>query len=160
MDDVSPRHRQVALSRRRLGLAGLALLASGGGWWALYRYRPSHGAGLLSVEEAHGLSRAGALWLVDIRTPAEWRRTGLPEGAVPLDMRRDDFEAALHQLVAGDPERPIALICAGGVRSARLSRRLLAAGFDRIRDVPEGLYGSSAGPGWLASQLPVTPWEG
>jgi len=36
------------------------------------------------------------------------------------------------------------------------SRRVLEkAGFTRIVDIPEGMLGSSAGPGWLARDLPV-----
>jgi hypothetical protein len=36
-----------------------------------------------------------------------------------------------------------------------MSARLAEAGFTGIVDVPEGMLGSSAGPGWLARDLPV-----
>jgi rhodanese-related sulfurtransferase len=152
---------RTAMSRRRLLCAGGVIgVATAAGWWRLARYRPSHEGGMLGVQAAHAQARAGEILLVDIRTPGEWRRTGVPEGAVPLDMRRDDFINRLDAFVAQDPTRPVALICAGGVRSARLSRQLLAAGYQQVIDVPEGLHGSSAGPGWLASDLPVRPWNG
>ncbi|MDW4499114.1 rhodanese-like domain-containing protein [Sulfitobacter sp. D35] len=111
--------------------------------------------GGLSVTEAHAAATAGTLLLVDIRRPDEWRATGIGAGAVPLDMRRDDFTQALEELADGDTSREIALICARGVRSRRLTARLRAAGFDNVRDVPEGMLGSGAGPGWLRSGLPV-----
>lgn len=93
--------------------------------------------------------------MIDIRRPDEWARTGVAEGAYPLDMRRDDFIEALAMLVDEQRDQPIALICARGVRSDRMSARLRQAGFDRIIDVPEGMLGSAAGPGWIARDLPV-----
>ena len=53
----------------------------------------------------------------------------------------------------------MALICAGGVRSARLANRLDAAGLGPILDVPEGMEGSAAGPGWIKSGLPTIAWN-
>ena len=75
-------------------------------------------------------------------------------------MRRDDFVQALTELVAGDLNSPVALICARGVRSARMSNKLTAAGFTQIIDVPEGMLGSAAGPGWVRAGLPVMEYEG
>lgn len=74
-------------------------------------------------------------------------------------MRRKDFIAALDQVTGGDKSVPVALICARGVRSARLSNRLTEAGYTNIIDVPEGMLGSPAGPGWLQSGLPVRDFE-
>lgn len=157
MQETEPR---ALISRRSLLVCGSAFAVTGGGWWALYRYRPKHDGGHLTVAQAYAQAISGAILLVDIRTPGEWRQTGVPEGAVPLDMRSDDFMKSLQSLTEQTENRPIALICAGGVRSARLSRQLLAAGFEQIIDIPEGIYGSAAGPGWLKSNLPVRPWNG
>lgn len=116
---------------------------------------PHYPGGSLTVAEAFQQAADDSVLLIDIRRPDEWQRTGIPQGAHPIDMRRDDFTQALTELAAADPSRPIALICARGVRSARLSLRLSAAGFDNILDVPEGMLGSGAGPGWLDSGLPT-----
>lgn len=151
--------RRAVLRTVLLGAAGLTA-AGTGGWWIAYRYAPPHANQRLSVQEAHARALAGSILLLDIRTPTEWSRTGLPEGAVPLDMRRDDFTDRLREFMAEAPDRPVALICAGGVRSARLNLRLNNAGFPNIIDVPEGMFGSAAGPGWLNSNLPVTNWQG
>ena len=70
-------------------------------------------------------------------------------------MRRKDFVEALDTLVAGDRTAPVALICARGVRSNAMSRRLRNAGYTNIIDVPEGMLGSRAGPGWIKRKLPV-----
>ena len=50
-------------------------------------------------------------------------------------------------------------MCARGVRSRRLTARLTEAGFTNIIDVPEGMLGSSAGPGWLKNDLPTTAYD-
>ena len=146
-------------TRRWLLLAGVAGLGALG--IREYRLIPPDFAGrALGVDEAYEAARDGRILLVDIRTPQEWRITGIPRGAHPIDMRREDFRAALDDLTGGDRTRPVALICARGVRSARLGNRLADAGYARILDVPEGMLGSRAGPGWLAAGLPVTPYSG
>lgn len=113
------------------------------------------GENTLSVADAHRAALDGAVLLIDIRRPDEWALTGVGEGAVPLDMRREDFIDALLELVAQDRARSIALICARGVRSRHLGAKLARAGFTRIIDVPEGMLGSGAGPGWIKHGLPV-----
>lgn len=40
----------------------------------------------LAPREALDAARAGTLLLIDIRTPAEWRDTGLAQGAIALDV--------------------------------------------------------------------------
>ncbi|WP_037311907.1 rhodanese-like domain-containing protein [Ruegeria halocynthiae] len=138
------------------------ILAGGGttiaAAFAIRQYRlipQDYTGGQLSVEEAHQQAQAGDILLVDIRTPREWQATGVAQGAHPLDMRRDDFEQALTTLTGGRRDAPVALICARGVRSARLSNRLTEAGFTNVIDVPEGMLGSAAGPGWVRAGLPV-----
>jgi len=115
---------------------------------------PTHG-GDLSPPEAHALANSGQIILVDVRRPDEWAQTGSGEGAYRIDMRRDDFVTELLEIVGGDTSAPVAVICARGVRSNRMSRTLINAGFTNIIDVPEGMLGSRAGPGWIARDLPL-----
>lgn len=110
----------------------------------------------LTAPQAHQAAQAGEIILVDIRRPDEWGRTGIGAGAVPIDMRAADFIETLLVHTKGDRARPVALICARGVRSARMSARLAEAGFERVINVPEGMLGSGAGPGWLKRGLPLT----
>lgn len=126
-------------------------------FWAVLT--PDYTGADLSVTQAHEQAVAGEITLIDIRRPDEWRKTGLGEGASPLDMRRKDFVKALGILVDGNFDTPVALICARGVRSAKLSKRLSEAGFTRIIDVPEGMLGSRAGPGWLGRELPTHAYQ-
>ncbi len=135
--------------------ASVAAVATGGATFAYIRRDRFEGA-VLTPPQAAELAQSGEITLIDIRRPDEWDKTGVPAGGHPIDMRRDDFVAALDALVDADKDSPIALICARGVRSDRLSARLTEAGFTNIIDIPEGMLGSSAGPGWLERGLPVT----
>lgn len=111
--------------------------------------------GILSAPDAHAKAVAGEIILIDIRRPDEWDRTGSGEGAHRIDLRVDDFVALVQEAAGGDLNAPVALICARGVRSARTSNQLIDAGFTNIIDVPEGMLGSAAGPGWLERGLPL-----
>lgn len=117
---------------------------------------PEVQGGTLTAPDAFAMVQSGDLILIDIRRPDEWAATGSPEGAVQLDMRRPDFNDALAALRTDQPETPVAVICMRGVRSARLTNRLIEAGFTDIRDIPEGMLGSAAGPGWIRRGLPIT----
>lgn len=147
------------LSRRVFVLGGAgALVAAGATAYvagAGTLWKPEFDGDVLTPQEALDLSRAGDVTLVDIRRPDEWAKTGVGETAYPLDMRRDDFLDALAEIVDGKRDAPIAIICARGVRSARLAKALDEAGFTRIIDVPEGMLGSKAGPGYLKRGLPI-----
>ena len=149
------------ISRRAFGI-GAGLLVVGGTIFASRWFNVTADAGAqgnLRVEDAHAAALSGAVFLIDIRRPDEWQRTGGGEGAIALDMRRDDFTDALLEETGGRKDAAIALICARGVRSRGLTARLTSAGFTNILDVPEGMLGSGAGPGWLKSGLPVVTWS-
>lgn len=146
-------------SRRWVVIGVGAAIAAG---FAIRQYRlipEDHNGSRISVADAHEQAVDGRVLLVDIRTPREWRASGIGEGAVPLDLRREDFVDVLTQMTGGDQAAPVALICARGVRSARLSNRLIEAGFTNIIDVPEGMLGSAAGPGWVRAGLPVRKYN-
>lgn len=146
------------ISRRGLMFAGIGAVFIAGTAFAGYEaywWTPELDTVPLTVKEAHEKALRGEILLVDIRRPEEWKETGVGEGAYPLDMRRDDFAEELAKLRKSKGDIPVALMCARGVRSARTARRLEDAGVQDIHDVPEGMLGSSAGPGWLQSGLPT-----
>lgn len=109
----------------------------------------------LSVREAHQAAKAGKLVLIDIRTPEEWADTGVPEGAIRLDMTGSAFEVRLAALKLDHPGKPIALICRTGNRSSEMQRKLAARGWKELIDVRGGLLGNPKDKGWLAEGLPV-----
>lgn len=123
-------------------------------------------AGTLTPDEARGMAERGELTIVDIRLPVEWERTGLPQGALAISLQdqtlqpREGFAADVLAALADDPDRPVALVCASGHRSAFAQQLLLQGGFSRVHDISEGMVGGEYGPGWLARGLPVEAWTG
>lgn len=137
---------------RRLVIAWLLALA------VFLPVGPGWAGGELDPASANTRARAGALTLVDIRGPAEWRRTGVPTGALRIDQRALDAPArvadALLGALGGDHDAPIALLCSTGGRSALLRDDLELLGFTRVYVVTGGVSGSQ---GWLKQGMPVTP---
>ena len=113
----------------------------------------------LSPPDALAQVTSGKLILVDVRTPGEWKQTGVAQGAVMLDMQHPKgatgFMDDLLKLTKGDRNAPVALICRTGNRSAQVQRFLESQGFTRVYNIPEGMAGRAAGPGWLRRGLPL-----
>jgi rhodanese-related sulfurtransferase len=112
----------------------------------------------ISARDAYDAAKAGKLVLVDIRTPEEWADTGVPEGAIKLDMTGSAFEVRLAALKLDHPGKPIALICRTGNRTSTLQKTLAARGWKELVDVRGGLLGNPRDKGWLAEGLPVTSY--
>ena len=117
--------------------------------------------GVISAPEAQALADSGRAILIDIRTPEEWRATGLPAGAKRADASQKDGPAGfLHdvlEIVADRRDVTLVLICRTGNRTARARAFLLSKGFAEVYHVKEGVAGSEAGPGWFKRGLPVEP---
>lgn len=117
----------------------------------------------LTAPEAQRLVAAGEMTLIDIRTPEEWRQTGVAHDAKLVNMVHpggaDGFVSDILKQVDGDADAPIALICRTGNRTTQVQRLLVARGFSQVYNVTEGMVGSSAGPGWLKRGLPVDPYQ-
>lgn len=113
----------------------------------------------ISAPEAFDAVKNGKLTLIDIRTPPEWKQTGVAQGATLINMIHPQGAAGfLNEVLAkvgGDKTAPIALICRTGNRTAQVLRFLQNQGFTRVSHIPEGMAGSRYGPGWLARKLPV-----
>ena len=121
-------------------------------------------AEVLSPQEASARAAAGDLTIVDVRLPAEWAETGLPEGAEAVSLQnpttlevRSGFVEDMLRVLDGRRDQPVALICARGNRSAVAATILEEAGFTSVHDISEGMIGGEYGPGWLARALPTEP---
>lgn len=136
-----------------IGLGGAALVASGYGLM-----RPAEAETQMTPSQVHQALLQQKILLIDVRRPDEWAATGIAQGAVPLDLREDSFVQSVRSTMAAKPNRPVALICARGVRSRRVAARLEQAGITQVIDVPEGMLGSAAGQGWIARGLPLEPY--
>tara|TARA_Y100000588_G_scaffold194041_1_gene208171 strand:- start:122 stop:538 length:417 start_codon:yes stop_codon:yes gene_type:complete len=115
----------------------------------------------LDAGEAHSLSLNHDLIIVDIRRASEWRKTGMPVNSHGVSLQnflkkvRKDFTKDIMKLVEGDLQRPIALICATGGRSAYASGMLKEAGFSQVYNIGEGMLGNGVLPGWVERNLPI-----
>lgn len=118
---------------------------------------------ILEADVAWREAKAGKLVIIDIRSAAEWKDTGIPKGARTVTIHDpkglEGFYKALLAAVNGDKTTRIALICAAGGRSARAERYLATKGFTRIVDISEGMLGTWRHPGWIKRGLPVEPYE-
>lgn len=144
---MQPTRRQaiaLMLALPALGAAGTAAGQTGAVWSAR------------QTQDALVQDRAR---LLDIRSRGEWRDTGLARGAWPVSLHEEGFARRLfaaRDLAAG---RPVALICATGGRSGSVMQALGGAGETGFVDVPEGMLGSPAGPGWIAAGLLVVSMQ-
>lgn len=113
----------------------------------------------LTPQEARAQAAAGKTRLIDVRTPEEWRETGVAPGAARINMHHPEgaegFTRDVLKLVDGDRNAPIAIICRSGNRSKQVQRYLAGQGFTQVHNVREGMLGGSAGPGWVSRGLPV-----
>jgi rhodanese-related sulfurtransferase len=123
--------------------------------------------GILSAPEAARLVSVGELVLIDVRSEKEWRETGIPKGALAISIHdpegRDGFLAKVRAALGETSERPVATICAAGVRSDRTQTWLREAGYGPVLNVREGMLGrwrpfEPSQPGWLKRGLPTQPW--
>lgn len=146
--------RRIVL--RTLVAAGVATLAP---------MHPARSAedSVMSIPTAHERAREGSILLVDIRRPSEWRETGLAQPAIAVTMHDPagppGFLEAMLAAVDGDRSRPVALICASGVRSSWARRFLAANGFERVHDVREGMLGRGGKTGWIKRGLPLRAYS-
>ncbi|MBZ8118416.1 rhodanese-like domain-containing protein [Roseovarius sp. LXJ103] len=92
--------------------------------------------------EVHAAFEAGEVVIIDVRSPQEFM---LEHIGGSLLMPMSSFEAAG---LPGQGDKRIVLMCAGGVRSERMARVALDAGFDRIAHMGGG-FGA-----WKAAKLP------
>lgn len=114
----------------------------------------------LDAPAAHEKAARGELVLVDIRTPEEWKETGVPATAHAITMHQDPqvFLSGLLKAAGGDANRTVAIICRTGNRSTALSGPLTKAGFPNVVNVVEGVVGGPNGPGWKKRGLPLRQW--
>lgn len=120
---------------------------------------PALAAGDMTVRQAHGAAQAGERMLIDVRSPSEWRQTGLPQDAETVTIHHPGggkgFLSDILAVVENDLGAPIALICATGVRSKRAQQFLEAQGFSNVVSVKGGMFGSKHADGWTNSGLPT-----
>ncbi len=139
------------------GFTALTFVIGAAGWAAADHF-------VITPEEANMRAEAGELVLIDVRSPQEWRQTGVPRGARRVTIHDPGglkgFVDAMAAAVDGDLKKPIAVICARGNRSTAAQKVLSEAGFTRVFNIREGFAGGPYGPGWVKRGLPVEACPG
>ncbi|MEE9196148.1 MAG: rhodanese-like domain-containing protein [Alphaproteobacteria bacterium] len=150
----------LALLAAVLPAAGL-VAGLGGGLAAGPAAAQETSGNVIGADQAMQLAASGEIVVVDVRSPQEWRQTGVPAGARLVTIHQPDgligFIDAMGDTLGEDRDRPIALICARGNRSSLASSALAEAGYTQVYNIREGMLGSPDGPGWLARGLPTDP---
>lgn len=149
----------IDLRRLILGFAIVALPVAVAAWYFQPAERWPDPGPMISVLEAHRKMDTGQMTMIDIRTPDEWRETGIARGAHAVTMHQDRkaFIARVREIAAKAEARKIGLICHSGWRSAEMLVELGRAGFPEVVNVAEGMVGGRYGPGWIRTGLPVEP---
>ena len=114
----------------------------------------------MTAPQAQKAAEAGDVVFIDIRTPQEWKETGIATSASPVSMHQAGFLQKLDKLIDGDKTKKIALICATGARSAYIQKELSKRGYTNAISVAEGMLGGPNGKGWIPRGLPVKKYSG
>lgn len=113
----------------------------------------------MSAPDALREIEAGKMILLDIRSPGEWKETGIASVAVPLTMHSESFLQGYQKIVEDNPGKKIGIICAVGGRTGWLQAELAKRGLGDVTDIAEGMLGSKAGPGWIARGMEIKKVE-
>ncbi len=99
----------------------------------------------LSASELAEAQRAGAVTLVDVRTPAEFQSAHIPGSYnVPLD------QLAEHRAEFGGVGSPLVLVCRSGMRARQAEQSLQEADIPRLHVLDGGVSA------WEQAGLPLT----
>jgi rhodanese-related sulfurtransferase len=113
----------------------------------------ANAAQTMTAPQALSAVESGQMVLLDIRSPEEWRETGIAAIATPLTMHNQEFLNGFQKIVEANPDKEIGIICATGGRTQWLQAELAKRGLKPVIDISEGMMGSKAGPGWIARKL-------
>ncbi len=112
----------------------------------------------LSVKQVEALQKQGNALIVDVRTPEEWKQTGIIPGSVPLQFFDKDGNALTQTWLAKfdqlrkSSDQPVVLVCRSGHRSGLVGNFLTKKlGLKHINHLSTGLQS------WLKAGKPVKP---
>ena len=90
---------------------------------------------LVTAEEMQSILEIEDVQLVDVRTPKEYEEIRIAN-AQNIDFSSPTFDDDISKL---DKEKPVILYCKGGNRSAKCSKKLKSAGFEKIYELDGGI---------------------
>ena len=99
----------------------------------------------ISINELQTMIESEDVVLIDVRTPKEWRQTGIVEGSIPImffdEKRKPHAQEWMNQAAPYlESQREIILICRSGNRSKIIANYLIQQhGHARIYNVKPGI---------------------
>ena len=131
--------------------------------WVLFSACESSGQANLSISVAEFESKlnANGYQLLDVRTAGEFK-AGYLKGALQADwLNKKEFEERTQYL---NPEKPLLVYCASGVRSEQAAKWLLKKGFKEVYNLKGGtsawqVSGKKLEASQIVAQLSVSDFE-
>lgn len=114
---------------------------------------PGADVATVGVEQAYAMLMSDRLTLIDVRTPDEWRSSGIAKGAHCAALGTSEFEALLLGLANGPRPKVVGFICKAGTRSTRAAATARTQGYENIAIVQGGM------DAWARVNLPLTPFD-
>ena len=119
----------------------------------------------LTSKEAWNLLEEKDVYLVDVRTPQEWKNIGVPNPSqfnkktLQITLRNEDMsmnENFLVDLKQSIPNKDVNIIfiCKAGGRSAIAASLAMQVGYKNCSNIIDGFEGNSYGIGWKQNTLP------
>ncbi len=112
----------------------------------------------LTVEQVEALQKQGKALIIDVRTPEEWRQTGVIPGSKPLQFFDKDGNAQTQTWLSQfdklrkSPDQPVVLVCRSGHRSGLVGNFLTKKlGLKNINHLSTGIKS------WIKSGKPLEP---
>ena len=106
----------------------------------------------IDEKQAFDIQKSQRALLVDVRTPAEFAETGIPQGAKALPVQAADFADQLKGFANNKLDKPVIFICRSGNRAKTAAQIAGQVGFEKIYVVQGGVPGPN---GWVARGLPT-----
>lgn len=112
----------------------------------------------ISTKSVKGLLNNGGI-LIDIRTPMEWKATGIIDGSKQITFYDANSKSLLWGFIKElsnnniKKTTPVTLICNSGFRTKKAIQELKAQGFNNITYVEGGITQ------WRKDELPLKPYQ-
>lgn len=75
--------------------------------------------------------------IIDVRTPQEWKQTGVIPGSIM--MTPNQLEIELDKNLDLNKQRPIVVVCRSGVRSKRVAKKLMKRDIEDVFNLKGGI---------------------
>ena len=122
---------------------------------------------ILSADFKHityeDMKKLGNVPVIDIRTPGEWKETGVIPGSIKLmafdERGRIDIKSWLQEFskYVKDPNQPFVLVCRSANRTGMLGKYLEKIGYKNVYDLKGGITSGYLSKGYKTTKPDYKP---